>query len=50
MLDTVTSLAAQAGSRLDITDERTAGAQHEFTFTAALTTVQRAAVTGPGTA
>ncbi|MGH3290238.1 MAG: TOTE conflict system archaeo-eukaryotic primase domain-containing protein [Trebonia sp.] len=45
MLDTVTSLAAQAGSRLDITDERTAGTQQEFTFTATLTSVQHAAVT-----
>jgi superfamily II DNA or RNA helicase len=45
MLDTLTSLAAQAGSRLDITDERSAGTQQEFTFTAALTTVQHAAVT-----
>jgi superfamily II DNA or RNA helicase len=46
MLDTITSLAAQAGSRLDITDERTPGTQQEFTFTATLTSVQRAAVTG----
>jgi hypothetical protein len=45
MLDTVTSLAAQAGSRLDVTDERTPGTQQEFTFTATLTSVQRAAVT-----
>lgn len=44
MLDTVTSLADQADSRLDITDERSAGTQQEFTFTAALTAVQRAAV------
>ena len=45
MLDTVTSLAAQAGSRLDVTDERAPGTQHELTFTATLTSVQRAAVT-----
>jgi hypothetical protein len=45
MLDTVTSLAAQAGSRLDVTDERTPGTQQEATFTATLTSVQDAAVT-----
>ena len=45
MLDIVTSLAAQAGSRLDITDERTPGTQQELTFTAPLTSAQRAAVT-----
>jgi superfamily II DNA or RNA helicase len=44
MLDTVTSLAAQAGSRLDITDERAEGAGQEFTFTATLTGTQRDAV------
>jgi superfamily II DNA or RNA helicase len=44
MLDTVTSLAAQAGSRLDITDERAEGAAQEFTFTATLTGTQRDAV------
>ena len=45
MLGTVTDLAAQAGSRLDITDERTPGTAQEFTFTAALTPPQCAAVT-----
>jgi len=45
MLDTVTDLAAQAGSRLDITDERTPGTAQELTLTAALTPPQRAAVT-----
>ncbi len=45
MLDTITSLAAQAGSRLDVTDERAPGTQQELTFTATLTSVQRAAVT-----
>jgi superfamily II DNA or RNA helicase len=45
MLDTVTNLAAQAGSRLDITDERTRGTAQEFTFTATLTPPQRAAFT-----
>jgi superfamily II DNA or RNA helicase len=45
MLDTVTDLAAQAGSRLDITDERMPGTAQEFAFTATLTSPQRAAVT-----
>jgi superfamily II DNA or RNA helicase len=44
MLDTVTSLAGQAGSRLNITDQRSPGTSQEFTFTAALTAVQRDAV------
>ena len=43
MLDTITDLAAQAGSRLDITDERTPGTTQQFTFTATLTPPQRAA-------
>ena len=41
MLDTVTSLAGQAGSRLNITDQRFPGTSQEFTCTAALTAVQR---------
>ncbi|HUZ25001.1 MAG TPA: hypothetical protein VMV07_14695 [Streptosporangiaceae bacterium] len=45
MLDTVTDLAAQAGSRLDITDERTLGTAQQLTITATLTPPQRAAVT-----
>ena len=45
MLDTVTNLVAQAGSRLEITDERTQGAAQQFTFSATLTPPQRAAVT-----
>ena len=45
MLGTVTDLAAQAGSRLDITDERAPGTAQEVTFAATLTTAQRAAVT-----
>src|SRR5579859_1343383 len=45
MLGTITDLSAQAGSRLDITDERTPGTAQEFTFTATLTQPQRAAVT-----
>jgi superfamily II DNA or RNA helicase len=44
LLDTVTDLAAQAGSRLDITDERTAGTAQQFTYTATLTPPQRSAV------
>ena len=45
MLSSVTDLAAQAGSRLDITDERTQGTAQQFTFTATLTPPQRTAVT-----
>ena len=48
MLDTVTDLAAQAGSRLDVTDERATGTGQDFTCTAALTAVQRDAVTERG--
>ena len=44
MLDTVTSLAAQAGSRLNITDQRSPGTSQDFTCTATLTPVQRDAV------
>ena len=44
MLNTVTSLAGQAGSRLNITDQRFPGTSQEFTCTAALTAVQRDAV------
>jgi superfamily II DNA or RNA helicase len=43
MLGTVTSLAEQAGSRLDITDERSPGSRQEFTCAAALTAAQREA-------
>ena len=35
MLDTVTSLAAQAGSRLNVTDQRSPGTRQGFTCTAA---------------
>jgi superfamily II DNA or RNA helicase len=42
--DTVTSLADQAGSRLEITDDRARGAAQEYTFTATLTGEQREAV------
>ena len=41
MLDTVTSLAAQAGSRLNITDQRSPGTSQDFTCTATLTPVSR---------
>ena len=42
---TVTDLAAQAGSRLDIIDERTPGTAQQFTLTATLKPPQRAAAT-----
>ena len=45
MLDTVTSLAAQAGSRLDITDRRSPGTTQDITCSAALTPAQLEAVT-----
>jgi superfamily II DNA or RNA helicase len=44
MLDTITSLAGQAGSRLNITDNRSPGTSQDFTCTATLTPVQRDAV------
>ena len=44
MLDTVTSLAAQAGSRLNVTDQRSPGTSQDYTCTATLTAVQRDAV------
>ena len=44
MLDTVTSLAEQAGSRLNITDQRSPGTSQDFTCTATLTPVQQDAV------
>ena len=43
MADKVASLAEQAGSRLDITDERDHGKVQEFTLAATLTDVQRQA-------
>jgi superfamily II DNA or RNA helicase len=44
MLDTVTSLAAQAGSRLDVTDDRSPGTARDITCSAVLTPAQRDAV------
>jgi len=44
MLTNVNQLAAQAGSKLDLTDERAAGAAQEFTCSAVLTGPQQAAV------
>jgi hypothetical protein len=45
MLDAVTSLAAQAGSRLDVTDHRSPGTSQDITCSAILTPAQRDAVT-----
>ena len=42
--DTVTSLADQPGSRLEITDDRVRGTAREFAFNAILTGEQREAV------
>jgi hypothetical protein len=44
MLKTVTELAAQAGSKLDLTDERAAGTAQTFSCSAVLTEPQQAAV------
>jgi superfamily II DNA or RNA helicase len=44
LIGTVTALAGEAGSRLQITDERSAGTGQEFAFTATLTSTQREAV------
>jgi superfamily II DNA or RNA helicase len=41
LADTVASLVQQAGSHLEVTDKRTSGAPHEFTFTATLTRTQQ---------
>lgn len=44
LADAVASLAEQAGSRLEVTDERTPGQARDFVFTATLTAPQRDAV------
>jgi superfamily II DNA or RNA helicase len=44
LIGTVTSLAAEAGSVLDIADDRSAGTSLEFSFSASLTSIQHAAV------
>jgi superfamily II DNA or RNA helicase len=44
MLTTVTELANQAGSKLDLTDERAAGTTQGFACSAVLTALQQAAV------
>jgi superfamily II DNA or RNA helicase len=44
LIGTVASLAEEAGSSLDIADERSAGTRQELNFNATLTSVQRAAV------
>jgi superfamily II DNA or RNA helicase len=44
LIGRVASLAEEAGSRLEVSDERPAGAQQDFTFTGTLTSAQREAV------
>ena len=44
LLATVGALAEEAGSRLEITDERSAGSGQKFTFSGTLTDLQREAV------
>ncbi len=46
LLGTVASLAEEAGSRLEITDERAAGTGQQFSFAGTLTGPQHEAVTG----
>jgi superfamily II DNA or RNA helicase len=45
LVDTVAALAEEAGSNLEVTDERSAGTEQKFTFTGTLTGPQREAVT-----
>ena len=45
LMGTVAALAEEAGSRLEITDERPAGTEQKFTFTGKLTSVQQEATT-----
>jgi superfamily II DNA or RNA helicase len=45
LADKISSLTEQAGSRLEVTDERDQGTAQKFTFTATLTNEQRHAVT-----
>jgi hypothetical protein len=45
LIETVATLAEEAGSNLDVTDERSAGTEQKFTFTGTLTGLQREAVT-----
>lgn len=44
LIETVAALAEEAGSSLEITDERSAGVEQDFTFTGTLTGLQRDAV------
>jgi superfamily II DNA or RNA helicase len=43
LAETVTALAGQAGSRMEVTDERATGTAQDFTFTATLSTEQQEA-------
>jgi superfamily II DNA or RNA helicase len=44
LADTVAGLVDQAGSRLELADQRVTGTEQQFSFTAVLTEVQRSAV------
>jgi hypothetical protein len=45
LIETVAALAEEAGSNVDVADERSAGTEQKFTFTGTLTGLQREAVT-----